>query len=173
MSSRLRLVCSLVHSFQEEGEYEYASYKHEAEQEASFGPGVRFTIADTTEGHAEDAVIKTGESQGQGKNESAPEEQCSGGREGPRMFDTGSGPGRRESVRGVQCPRRAPGYYRNRPRRSGGGVQGYVEACEITGAKGAVTGAVGGMAFGPEAAAPGGGVGAVVGCGEGVIEHAL
>jgi hypothetical protein len=75
--SSLRL-CVRVAKEEEEGEY--ASYHREAEQENSFGAGVGLAVADTTEPHAEDTVIKSIEGREQDKSEHAPEEQCSGGR---------------------------------------------------------------------------------------------
>lgn len=106
--------------WEEEGEWEYASYKQEkeAEQENSFGAGIRSTIADTTEGHAGDAVLnQVSEGQEQGEKELAPEVQCGGSREGPSIFDAGSRPGHRENV--LEC---RPGEHprRKHPQRDPG-----------------------------------------------------
>lgn len=69
------------------------------------------------------------------------------------------------------CVRFAKGGKKKKKKKS---VQKYIEACEISAAKGEVAGAVGGfITTGPAGAAPGAGAGAVVGCVGGILEELL
>ncbi len=93
--------------WEEEGEYEDAAYQQEAEQEASFGPGVRITVSDTTELHAKAAVFKqSDESSEEGQIKPAPEEKCGGGAGDENALNSSNSEmGSREYVHARQCPR--------------------------------------------------------------------
>jgi hypothetical protein len=122
---------------EEESEYEYASYQQRTlEHEASFGPGVASAVADSGEGHIEDAVARPPfEGQEEGHRELVPpSERCGTGTEGERGLALGSS-GYREDIR-QECRKRAPGYYRNRPR-SGRGPGGPIAGCIVGGGVGA------------------------------------
>jgi RHS repeat-associated protein len=97
--------------FYEEEGYEYTSYsrQREAEQEASFGPGVRLMVAIATEQTRAEAASASGESREE--SESAPERECDGSKESLNVFDSSSGLSHREDVRGAQCPRLPRRYY--------------------------------------------------------------
>jgi len=144
---------------EEEGEYEYASYKHErqAEREASFGPGMMTAVDYNGEPHAEDAVRRPFENEENGSEYHAPGERCGSGTEGANARAASSGGGQREDVRAQQCPKRAPGYYKNRPHHGGGGGHKYKNVCV------AAYGAVGGLAGGTGGGLAGAGVGAAPG----------
>jgi hypothetical protein len=123
------------------------------------------TVVDyNPEPHSEEAVRRPFEDEEGGHENVSPRERCGTGTEGSSTHDASTGSGRRENVHGAQCRKRAPGYYRNRPRGGGGGHR-YKNVCVgVTGAMGGLAGTViGAVAGDGVGSAPGGVVGTVAG----------